>query len=148
MKKEEKEFLVIKKSDLVPKFDSMARCIGRIESKIPFGLQQLEQDYDLQDILTTNVSRLIQLSVDIGTMIISRSNEPFPGDMTSVFSVLAKLGWISDEISKKMKKSVGLRNIMIHQYDQINWKIVHEVTHEHIVDIKNFVKQINSKIEA
>ena len=127
---------------LTPKFDSIARCIERLESKLPFSLESLQRDFDLQDIVSTNVYRIIQLSVDVCTMIIARSPAAIPGDMAECFSVVAGLGGISQETSLRMKKSVGLRNIMVHEYEKIDWEIVHDVVHDHLSDFKVFIREI------
>ena len=127
---------------LTPRFDSIARCIERLESKLPFSLESLQRDFDLQDIASMNVYRIIQLSVDVCTMIIARSPAAIPGDMAECLSVVAGLGWISQETSLRMKKSVGLRNIMVHEYEKIDWEIVHGVVHDHLSDVKVFIREI------
>ena len=131
---------------LAPKFDSIARCIQRIESKKPFSELDLAENFDLQDIIATNVSRMIQLAIDVCTMILSRSAAPIPGDMAECFSVVSALGWIDTATAEHMRKAVGLRNIMVHEYDSINWSVVHRVTHSHLDDIKSFVRQVSAAV--
>jgi uncharacterized protein YutE (UPF0331/DUF86 family) len=127
---------------LSPKFDSIARCIQRIESKKPFSEKELAENFDLQDIVSTNVSRMIQLAVDVCTMILSRSPAPIPGDMSQCFLAVSALGWIDAGTAENMRRAVGLRNIMVHEYQSIDWGVVHQVTNHHLEDIKNFVRQV------
>ncbi len=51
------------------KFDSLRRCLERIESKKPFQLEDLESNFDLQDIVSINLERAVQNSVDIASII-------------------------------------------------------------------------------
>lgn len=60
------------------KLESLRRCIKRIEDKKPASVNLLRQDQDLQDILVLNLTRAVQLSVDIGSHIISGKEEVAP----------------------------------------------------------------------
>ncbi len=51
---------------ILRKLDSLARCVNRIEQKRPEKLEELVANIDLQDILSINLGRAIQVSVDIG----------------------------------------------------------------------------------
>ena len=53
---------------LLRKLDSLARCIRRIESKRPRTIEELNSDIDLQDILSVNLERAVQLCVTSGRM--------------------------------------------------------------------------------
>ena len=48
------------------KLESLRRCVGRIEAKSPADAQMLVADIDLQDIVSLNLSRAVQVCVDIG----------------------------------------------------------------------------------
>lgn len=47
------------------KMESLGRCVDRIRSKRGFTNEELLGDFDLQDILSVNLQRAVQLSVDI-----------------------------------------------------------------------------------
>ena len=49
------------------KLESLRRCLKRIETKCPSEAATLAADPDLQDIVALNLSRAVQISVDIGT---------------------------------------------------------------------------------
>jgi uncharacterized protein YutE (UPF0331/DUF86 family) len=131
---------------LTPKFDSIARCILRIESKQPFTEDQLCENFDLQDIISTNITRSIQLCVDVSSIIVSRSQFPIPSEMAGLFDILCTLNFISKNTALSLKKSVGLRNIMVHEYEKINWEIVFNVSNNHLKDLKEFCRQILAKL--
>lgn len=63
---------------LAEKIESLRRCIQRVEDKKPDNIHLLVQDLDLQDILVLNLTRAVQLSVDIGSHLISDTSEPPP----------------------------------------------------------------------
>jgi uncharacterized protein YutE (UPF0331/DUF86 family) len=74
---------------IMRKLDSLARCVRRIEEKRPATLEELVSDIDVQDILSINLERAVQVSVDIGAHVIADLPVPPPGTMGDVFAMLA-----------------------------------------------------------
>ena len=124
------------------KLESLRRCVQRIQEKCPDSADGLDEDFDLQDILSLNLSRAIQLCVDIGAHIIAGKNVPPPATMGKIFELLADLGVISTELSLRMKHAVGFRNIAVHNYETINWQIVHAIATRHLDDFKEFALNV------
>ena len=127
---------------LAQKLESLRRCTQRVEEKTPSSVEQLILDLDVQDILVLNLTRAVQLCVDIGSHVISESNELTPATMGDVFSTLEKLGAISTATCESMRKAVGFRNVAVHNYDVINWEIVFAISRGYLVDFRRYVKEI------
>ena len=124
------------------KLESLRHCLQRIHEKCPPTAEILAGDFDSQDILALNLSRAVQICVDIGAHIISSKNVPPPATMGQTFDVLAELGVINPELAARMKNAVGFRNIAVHNYETINWQIVHAIATRHLNDFKNFAQAI------
>lgn len=62
--------------------------------------------------------------------------------MGQTFDVLAELGVINTELATRMKKAVGFRNIAVHNYEAINWQIVHAIATNHLSDFKDFAQAV------
>ena len=127
---------------LAQKLESLRRCIQRVEEKTPSNVDQLIQDPDVQDILVLNLTRAVQLCVDIGSHVISESDELAPTTMGDVFSTLQTLGAITPATCISMQKAVGFRNVAVHNYDVINWEIVFAICQKFLVDFRRFAKEI------
>ncbi len=127
---------------LAQKFESLRRCIQRVEEKTPSSVEQLIADPDVQDILVLNLTRAVQLCVDIGSHVISESDELAPATMGDVFSTLQTLGAITPATCESMQKAVGFRNVAVHNYDVINWEIVFAICQKFLVDFRRFAKEI------
>ena len=124
------------------KLESLRRCIRRVEEKTPSNVVKLIEDQDIQDILVLNLTRAVQLCVDIGSHVISESEEPAPTTMGDVFSTLENLGAITSITCKSMRNPVGFRNIAVHNYDVINWEIVYAICNNLLVDFRRFASEI------
>ena len=129
------------------KLESLRRCVIRIQTKCPADAMVLTADFDLQDIVSLNLSRAVQLSVDIGAHLIASMEVPPPGTMGQTFDLLAQQGVLGPELANRLKKSVGFRNIAVHNYDSINWLIVHSIVKNHLVEFSDFAKAIVEWLE-
>lgn len=124
------------------KLDSLHRCLARIESKCPDTVQQLRDDPDLQDIVVLNLSRAVQLCVDMSLHLLAEAGEPAPDTMGEAFEKLAQGRLLESDLTQRMRKAVGFRNVAVHNYSAINWAIVHSIATEHLDDFKAFAKAV------
>jgi uncharacterized protein YutE (UPF0331/DUF86 family) len=98
------------------KMESLGRCVDRIRSKRGFTHEELLRDFDLQDILSVNLQRAVQLSVDIALHMLSDFSGKLPDTMGQAFIALHEHGVISDRTANALRSSVGLRNVAVHDY--------------------------------
>ena len=124
------------------KLESLRRCILRVQDKTPPSPDGLANDLDVQDIVVLNLTRAIQLCVDIGNHLISGMDAEAPATMAGVFGALGDLGVIEPETCEAMTKAVGFRNVAIHNYTAIKWGIVHAICTGSIDDFRRFAKEI------
>ncbi len=94
----------------------------------------------LQDILVLNITRAVQLSVDIGSHVISDTEQSAPQTMGNVFVVLEEIGAISSQLYDPMKKAVGFRNIAVHQYEANDWNIIYAVCEQSVTGFGHFAR--------
>lgn len=128
------------------KLESLRRCLRRIETKCPADADTLVTDLDLQDIVALNLSRAVQLCVDVGTHLIAGMDVPPPDTMGQTFDILAQSGVLNTALASSLKKAVGFRNIAVHNYEAINWHIVHSIVINHLADFSAFAKVVSSKV--
>ena len=129
------------------KLESLRRCLQRIETKCPAEVDVLLTDYDLQDIVSLNLSRAVQLCVDIGAHLISGMDVPPPDTMGQTFDRLKKEGMLTATLALNLKKAVVFLNIAVHNYDDINWHIVHSIVKNHLADFSGFAKVVMIKLD-
>lgn len=124
------------------KIESLRRCVDRVNRKTPATAAILANDPDAQDILTLNLTRAVQLCVDIGAHLIAMQDKPAPDTMGQTFDVLADAGIITTELAVRLKKAVGFRNIAVHNYEAIDWEIVHAIATRHVNDFAAFAAAV------
>jgi uncharacterized protein YutE (UPF0331/DUF86 family) len=130
------------------KLESLRRCIQRVELKLPDSVETLLTDLDAQDIVSLNLTRAVQMSVDIAShWLAGHSESTAPKTMGQAFDALANSGVIEHELAVRMRKSVGFRNVMVHNYDDVNWEIVFAICQYHLGDFRAFAKVFSDLIE-
>lgn len=123
------------------KLESLRRCIVRLESRCPETVEALEADLDAQDILSLNLTRAVQLCVDIASHWIAEHHElTSPITMGQSFEVLAERQVISRELADNLRKSVGFRNIVVHNYEVVNWQVVFTICRDHLDQFRQFAE--------
>jgi len=125
------------------KLESLRRCIARIESKRPIRPDVLRVNDDLQDIIALNLERAVQTCVDIAAHVISQTELPVPSTMGEGFARLAELRVISPQVATSLQKAVAFRNILVHNYTNINWDIVANILTGHLTDFVQFAQAID-----
>lgn len=126
------------------KLESLRRCIERIEQRRLTSAEALIADVDTQDILTLNLTRAVQLCVDVAVSLLSNMSHPAPATMGEAFLGLSEQGVIDEELAQRLRAAVGFRNLAVHAYDKIDWGIVHRLSYEGLDDLKAFSRQVAS----
>ena len=125
------------------KLASLQRCVDRIKATCPKTIAELEKDVDAQDIVALNLSRSVQLSVDISSHILATSELPAPQTMGESFVNMERLGVLDAQLAEHLRKSVGFRDIAVHNYEAINWEVVYSIVTERLEDFTAFAKAID-----
>lgn len=124
------------------KLEALRHCVARIRSRRPAALSSLVADADAQDVLVLNLSRAVQLCVDIGAHIIATSELPAPATMGDTFLRLAELQVLDVNLAQRLRAAVGFRNIAVHNYEVIDWAVVHALSDKSLADFENFARGI------
>ncbi len=128
------------------KLETLRYCVQRVAQRCPDDPNQLQQDPDTQDIIALNLSRAVQQCVDIGAHLVTALELPPPDTMGETFDRLAEGGIIEASLADRLKKAVGFRNIAVHNYERINWEIVHAVCSRHLDDFRTFARTVNERL--
>ncbi len=78
---------------------------------------------------------------------ISGMDVPPPDTMGQTFDRLEQAGMLTATLALNLKKAVGFRNIAVHNYDVINWHIVHSIVKNHLAEFSAFAKVVAMKLD-
>lgn len=70
-----------------------------------------------------------------------------PDEEGNIFPVLAEEGIIDEELAQRMKGMVNFRNILVHEYLEIDDEIVHRNLTQNLSDFDRFAQSIIGYLE-
>ena len=120
---------------IIKKINAINHNMKRIEQYKDATLEQFLGNDDINDIVTHNLFILLQHLIDIGTHIISDENMKEPVFLSDIADILANENVLDDSLVKPMKSMIGLRNIIAHEYGDIDFKIIHRIITSNLNDI-------------
>lgn len=110
---------------------------------IPFEMF-MERHYEIERILEL----LIMTASDIILHLISFRGEAAPASYRAAFLRAGELEIISTELSKRLALSAGLRNILVHEYEEIDYVILHQSISAAFVDFSKFIEELSQMGEG
>lgn len=134
---------------LIAKQQSLERCLARVRhaweqpSTLPF-----ERDYDRQDVIALNLQRACEQALDMANHLVAARKLGWPRTSAESFDLLERAGLVSAAMAGQMKAMVGLRNVVVHQYQDLDLDLVTSVVREHLGDLSDFARTMVNLYEG
>ncbi|ALP90656.1 MULTISPECIES: type VII toxin-antitoxin system HepT family RNase toxin [Clostridium] len=130
---------------ILNKIASIERCIKRINEVYASNPSNLD-DYTKQDSIILNIQRACECSIDLAMHIVSEKKLGIPQNSRDAFEVLEANNIIDNTLSNKLKPMVGFRNIAVHDYQNVNMKVVQTIIEKHLIDFEEYTSAIKKMI--
>lgn len=99
----------------------------------------MEGHYEIERILEL----LVMTASDIVFHLLSADGEPAPASYRAAFLKAGEKGIISKELSEKLALSAGLRNILAHEYEDIDYRLLHACIPDAIKDFTTLITELS-----
>lgn len=134
--------------------DLMRRKLSRLNmylEKLRPISQKTLAEYKSDFYLKSSAERLIQLIVECATdinnhVVVETGNRP-PEDYSVSFIRAQDAGLISRELAERLKGSAGMRNVLVHEYMEIDDEKVYSAIPPAIKEYKEYIKQVDEFID-
>lgn len=123
---------------LLNKSQTIERCIKRVRMIYSRNPSALDEDWDMQDIITLNLQRACEAAIDMAVHVVRAKKLGVPQASRDFFELLAKNNLISKELNHRMKAMVGFRNIATHDYRELDFAILRSIIEKHLDDFLAF----------
>jgi uncharacterized protein YutE (UPF0331/DUF86 family) len=107
----------------------------------------LTSDFDIQDIISINIERAVQVCLDIAAHIGADFDDIAEFSAAGTFLELAKHKVISDELGTKLARVAGFRNLLVHRYASIDWTRVYSSLTSELGIFRSFACEVDKYIE-
>jgi uncharacterized protein YutE (UPF0331/DUF86 family) len=139
---------VIDRELVLRKLDLVRHHVARLRAKLPATAEALVGDEDLRDILSNNVCQAVQGAFDVTAHVIAHVEAKVPDTYAEGFELLAGKNVIDAALARNLIRASGLRNRLQHQYQTVDWKVVHASIRDGLGDFDAFVKAIRTFLDA
>ena len=129
------------KAVVLNKFEAIEKCINRINEEYENNPQNLE-DYRRMDMIVLNLQRACEAVLYLAMYVVSNRKLGLPQNKREAFKLLENDKIIDAQMSKNMQGMVGFRNIAVHDYKEIDEKILQDVIENHLNDLLEFARTI------
>ncbi len=125
------------------KIAHICKNIDRLSKKSGISLSEFKADADTQDIVIHNLQLAIQGAIDIASHIISDEGWGAPATLIGLYDILLEQDVINAKTADLMRGMVGFRNIIVHEYEDIDLDKVYQILTSRLGDFNVFLKQIS-----
>ncbi len=133
---------MVNNSVILKKITNIRQNLSRLKSKENISLETLKNDLDAQDIVLYNLQLAIQGCIDIGSHIISDEGWGVAGSINEIIHILHGKGVIKAGLRERMVSMIGFRNILVHEYEEVNLDVVYNILHNRLKDINEYLLSV------
>ena len=88
------------------------------------------------------LERIIGRMIDVNYHLLTETGHPPPADYYASFTQLAALGVYGADFGRRMAAYTGLRNRIVHEYDEVDPARVHETLATAVKDVAIYVRAV------
>ncbi len=127
---------------IINKIQSIQRCIERAREIYNNHKDDFLTNYDIQDAAVLNIIRACELSIDLANHIVKMNKLGIPTSSSESFELLSRKQIIGLDLARRLNNMIGFRNISVHEYKKIDYKIVSAVIEKNLDDLVEFTTTI------
>lgn len=88
----------------------------------------------------------IQAAQDVASHIVSDERLGEPRTNRELFDLLVRAEWLTESEAAPLRNMVGLRNILVHGYGDVDLSVVQDVLANHLDDLLHFAAIVRARL--
>ena len=132
------------------KIELIQKELINLEKLSHYDLQEIMGDFLKQNTLERILEKIIMRAIDINQHLIAELSEKeieSPKSYKETFIKLVELEIYPREFAENISKSVGTRNILIHEYDAIDYSRIYSCVKDCLRDYEKYCEYILKSLE-
>jgi uncharacterized protein YutE (UPF0331/DUF86 family) len=141
-------------SGIERRLEKLSACLKKLEPFKAKDKEEILQDPYMQDIIERNLEVTAQAAIDIANRIISIEGLEKPRDYYEAILRLGEAEILPLDFAQNLAPIAGFRNILVHDYMDIDWNEVYSNLHQlhdlskFMGHVKNWMKKRNAGDKA
>jgi uncharacterized protein YutE (UPF0331/DUF86 family) len=125
------------------KIKLLIKNLDRLEQFTSVSIDNYLENYDLQLIVERLFQLIVEIASDINGYLLVNLFKITPATYFESFINMSKQGIITQELANELAKSAGMRNRIVHQYDEIDQQIIFRAIPLAVSQYSLYIKQVN-----
>jgi uncharacterized protein YutE (UPF0331/DUF86 family) len=122
------------------KISSAKKYLIILEDYKKYSREEIEKNIDIKGAVERYLYLAIQAVIDLAEAVLAYKNLRKPATIAETFYILNEAKIIDGGLTEKLVKMAGFRNIIAHDYEEINYDIVYDVLQNKLKDLEEFLK--------
>lgn len=125
------------------KINEIKTYLKEFDTILPATFEEYSSNLEKKAACERYVEKIMEAVTDIAFLIIKYRKYEIPEDDKNAFDILLKHKIITEKTCTKMKEAKGMRNLIVHEYGNVDDEIVFDsITKELIKDVKKFLDEL------
>ncbi len=124
------------------KLSAIDEYLKQIREFSDITIDNYRSDWRTQRIVERTLQIMIETCADVANHIISDRNMRIPTSYSDTFKVLLENNAIDKDLFSVMERMAKFRNIVVHQYEEVDAEIVIIILRKHLDDFSRFKEAI------
>ncbi len=127
------------------KINDIETSITRLSEFKNVPLSEFLDNRDMQDIASFRLIVATEAAIDICLHLVSKIFKSVPEDYAGCFRLLGEKGLITQDLSQNLVKMARFRNLLVHQYWDIDYSQVYSlITGAALDDLSSFTREVRN----
>jgi uncharacterized protein YutE (UPF0331/DUF86 family) len=133
---------LVDKSLILRKISEIETCKSQLGEFSNITTKEYKENWKTQRIVERTLQMMIEICVDISNHIISEGGMRVPVSYADTFKILHDNSVIDSGLLDTMEKMAKFRNIIVHQYEEVDVEIVVLILEKYLGDFERFKEAI------
>lgn len=138
---------MVKERLILEMLSALREYVNKLKPLQKLSLDEIASDYVSYWAVLHGLQLAIQCTIDIGSHLLSRIGTERPTNYKDVILGLGKQGIISNDFAQRFQGIAGFRNILVHQYLQVDVEIVYEQLEQGLEDFEQFMVFVHEYLQ-
>jgi uncharacterized protein YutE (UPF0331/DUF86 family) len=124
------------------KLARMEQCLadlGRVDATA------IHSDVVIERFVEHTLQIAVQAAIDVASHLVSDGALGQPRTNAELFDLLARGGVLDAALATVLAHMAGFRNVLVHEYDDVDLAVVRDVLEHHLDDLRRFVDAVRSR---
>ena len=136
---------MIRRDFVIRKLSLIQDDLAKLATFSSYTLDEIAGDFVKQAAVERMLERIINRAIDVNHHLIAELSQKEispPKDYRETFLILAQLGLYSKEFGESVGKSIGTRNILVHEYDKTDPRLIYDSIADCLKDYREYVDYV------